>query len=74
MGAQMISIDVEGTTVKEAIKKALLKLGVEREHVDVKVLAEGNKGLFGMKGSKQAKVKVTLKQSSQNVSRETKQS
>jgi spoIIIJ-associated protein len=55
------SIDIEGPTVKEAIKKALKKLNVPRDSVDVKVLAEENKGLFGMKGSKQAKVKVILK-------------
>jgi spoIIIJ-associated protein len=73
MNKKMKSIDVEGATVKDAIKKALLKLGVERDCVEVKVLAEGNKGLFGMKGSKQAKVKVTLKCPQQNVSRETKE-
>ena len=75
MNKKMKSIDVEGATVKDAIKKALLKLGVARDCVEVKVLAEGNKGLFGMKGSKQAKVKVKvhLKDSQDNVSRETKQ-
>ncbi len=61
MNKMIKSIDVEGATVKDAIKKALLKLGVERDKVEVKVLAEGNKGLFGMKGSRQAKVKVSLK-------------
>ncbi len=73
MDRKMKSIDVEGATIKDAIKKALLKLGVERDRVEVKVLAEGNKGLFGMKGSRQAKVKVSLKDSQKNVSRETKQ-
>jgi spoIIIJ-associated protein len=58
------AIDVEGPTVKEAIKKALRKLNVERNSVEVKVLAEENKGLFGMKGSKQAKVKVIIKNTS----------
>lgn len=73
MSNKMKSIDVEGATVKDAIKKALAKLGVERNSVEVKVLAEGNKGLFGMKGAKQAKVKVSLKDSQANVSRETRQ-
>ena len=73
MNRKMRSIDIEGVTVKDAIKKALLELGVERDCVEVKVLVEGNKGLFGMKGSKQAKVKVSLKEPQKNVSRETKQ-
>ncbi|MCK4518502.1 MAG: Jag N-terminal domain-containing protein [Candidatus Omnitrophica bacterium] len=58
----MKTIDVNGATVKDAIKKALNKLGATRSHVEVKVLAEGNKGLFGMNGSRRAKVRVTLKE------------
>ena len=58
----MKSIETQGATAKEAIKKALGILGVSRDQVDVKVLAEENKGLFGMKGVKQAKVRVTLKE------------
>jgi len=73
MSNKMKSIDVEGATVVDAIKKALIKLGVARDRVEVKVLAEGNKGLFGMKGAKQAKVKVFLKSPQENVSREKKQ-
>jgi len=73
MSNKMKSIDVEGATVVDAIKKALTKLGVARDRVEVKVLAEGNKGLFGMKGAKQAKVKVFLKPPQENVSREKKQ-
>ncbi|MCK5306458.1 MAG: Jag N-terminal domain-containing protein [Candidatus Omnitrophica bacterium] len=57
-------IDVSGATVKDAIKKALKKLSVTRSQVEVKVLAEGNKGLFGMNGSRRAKVRVTLKEHS----------
>ena len=70
MSKKMESIDAEGATVVDAIKKALTKLGVTRDSVEVKVLAEGNKGLFGMKGAKQAKVKVFLKPPQENVSRE----
>lgn len=56
----MKSLEVEGKTTKEAIQKALQKLGVTRDKVKVKVLSEGHHGLFGLKGLKQAKVKVTL--------------
>lgn len=57
----MESIEVEGRTSQEAIKLALKKLGVSRNQVKVEVLSEENKGLFGMKGSKPARVRVTLK-------------
>lgn len=54
-------IEVSGNTVKEAINSALKQLGVTRDRVDIRILAEEQKGLFGMKGAKQAKIKVFLK-------------
>ncbi len=60
----MKSIEVEGRTSQEAIKIALNKLGVSRHEVTIEILSEENRGLFGMKGSKPARVKVTLKKSS----------
>ena len=60
------SIEVEGKTVKEAISLALNQLGVTRDKVNIKVLAEENKGLFGMNGSAMAKVKITLKDDKEN--------
>ncbi len=54
-------IEVEGATTKEAISKALSLLGVTRDRVDIKILCEESKGLFGMQGQKLAKVKVTVK-------------
>lgn len=56
----MKSIEVEGKTVEEAIKKALSQLNVPRENVEIKVVSEESKGLFGMGGAKPAKVKVTV--------------
>ena len=58
----MRSIEVEGKTSQEAIKIALRELGVPRKKVVVKILSEENKGLFGMKGAKLAKVRVTVKE------------
>ena len=55
------SIDVEGATVEDAIKKALAILNVTREDVIVKVVSEEQRGLFGMEGAKPAKIKATLK-------------
>ena len=58
----MRSIEVEGKTSQEAIRIALRELGVPRKKVVVKILSEENKGLFGMKGAKLAKVRVTVKE------------
>lgn len=54
------SIEVEGKTVEEAIKKALKELNLPRNKVRIEVLSEEKKGLFGMPGAKPAKVRVTL--------------
>ena len=56
------SIEVEGKSTREAINLALKKLRVTKDQVDIKILSEEHKGLFGMNGHKLAKVKVTLKQ------------
>lgn len=55
------SIEVEGKTTKEAIEKALRELRVTKDEVNIKILSEEHKGLFGMEGHKLAKVKVILK-------------
>lgn len=54
------SIEVEGTTVEEAIKKALGELGLLRDKVKIEILYEGVKGLFGMPGAKPAKIRATI--------------
>ena len=53
--------EFEGTTVEEAIQKAVAQLQVPKEKMDVKVVCEEKKGLFGMRGAKLAKIKVILK-------------
>jgi len=57
----MKEIEVEAGSAKEAIKVALKKLGVKKDEVEIKILEEETKGLFGMKGSKGARVKVKMK-------------
>ncbi len=54
-------IEVEAKTVEEAIEKALEILKVDRTEIDVQVLSEEKKGLFGMEGGKLAKIQVVLK-------------
>lgn len=60
------SIEVEGKTIKEAIKKALEELKVPRNKVKIEVLSEEEKGLFGMPGARPAKVRVSLVKSKEN--------
>lgn len=55
------SIEIEGKTAEEAIKIALQKLKLSRSQVEIEILAEEEKGLFGMPGVKPAKVRVTPK-------------
>lgn len=60
MTSKLLSIEVEGNTVEEAIKKALRELKLPRDKVKIEVLVEEKKGLFGMPGAKPAKIKVTV--------------
>lgn len=60
--AEKSSIEVQGKTVEEAIKKALKELKLSRDKVKIEILSEEEKGLFGMPGAKLAKVRVTAKE------------
>jgi spoIIIJ-associated protein len=55
------SVEIEGSTVEEAIKKALDILQLPRDMVTIEILSEEAKGLFGMPGAKPAKVRVSTK-------------
>jgi len=54
--------DVEktGKTIDEAVEKALTELRVSRDEVEVEILEQPSKGLFGFLGSKPGKVKVSV--------------
>jgi len=56
----MKSVVKTAKTVEEAINLALLDLNTVKEDVIIEVLEEPSKGLFGLIGTKEAKVKVTL--------------
>ena len=53
--------EFEGNTVDEAIIKATEKLGVPKSKLDIKIVCEEKRGLFGMQGAKPAKIKVSIK-------------
>lgn len=60
------SVEVEGKTVEEAVKKALRELKLPRNRVKIEVLSEEEKGLFGMPGAKPAKVRVSIIKDKEN--------
>ncbi len=49
-----------GKTTDEALKLALEELNVSREKVEVEILEESSRGIFGLIGTKQARIKVTI--------------
>ncbi|MDI6605824.1 MAG: Jag N-terminal domain-containing protein [Candidatus Omnitrophota bacterium] len=57
--SQKKSVEIEGKTVEEAIRKALKELRLPRAKAKIEVLSEEEKGLFGMEGAKPAKVRVS---------------
>jgi len=66
MTEQRPTLEKIAPTIEEAIENGLEELGLPREAVDVEILDEGNKGLFGL-GSRQARVLLTLKETTDPV-------
>ncbi|MDO5327833.1 MAG: RNA-binding cell elongation regulator Jag/EloR [Clostridia bacterium] len=58
----MKEYEVSARTIEEAISQGLEHLGVSISDVTVDVLEEGSKGLFGLFGSRPAKVRLTMKE------------
>ncbi len=56
------SIEKTGKTVQEAISAALAELKLSQDDVDIEVLDEGNKGIFGIIGSKVARIRAIVKE------------
>jgi spoIIIJ-associated protein len=54
-------LEKSGKTVDEALSLALQELNAEREDVEVEIIEEGSKGIFGI-GSRAAKIRVILKE------------
>ena len=55
------AMEFEGNTMEAAIKKAVKALNVPRETLNIKLVCEEQRGLFGMEGAKAAKIKVSIK-------------
>ena len=58
----MKDYEVSARTIEEAISQGLEHLGVSISDVTVDVIEEGSKGLFGLFGSRPAKIRLTLKE------------
>ena len=62
----MRQYEASAKTVEEAIELGLQELGVSIGDVDVQVVEEGSKGLFGLFGSRPVKVRLTVKDSEED--------
>jgi spoIIIJ-associated protein len=60
MSSQRATLEIIAPTVNEAIEKGLSELDLPREAVDIEILDEGNRGLFGL-GSHQARVRLIVR-------------
>ena len=56
----MALLEVEGKTVEEAIEIACRELKVSRDKLEIEVLSAGSTGIFGIVGTKKAKIKALL--------------
>ncbi len=54
-------VRMKGKSVEEAVNGALQVLGVSKDEADIKVLCEGEGGVLGVFGAKEAEVEVTKK-------------
>jgi spoIIIJ-associated protein len=55
------NIEVIAPSIEEAIEQGLQELGLPREAVDVEVLDEGSRGLFGL-GTRHTRIRLTVRQ------------
>ncbi|MFH1512532.1 MAG: Jag N-terminal domain-containing protein, partial [Bacillota bacterium] len=61
----MKSIESSAKTIEDAIRQGLEKLDVSLGDVTIDIIQEGSKGLFGIMGAKEAKVRLTVRESEQ---------
>lgn len=66
MADQRTTIEVIAPTVEEAVQDGLAELGLNEENVEIEVLDQGSRGLFGL-GTRNARVKLSVKQDDQVV-------
>ena len=57
----MRSIEVEGSSIDDAIARALSALRVERDRVAIEILSNSTRGVFGL-GSRRARIRATVRE------------
>ncbi|MCJ7773870.1 MAG: Jag N-terminal domain-containing protein [Desulfobacterales bacterium] len=60
-------LEFEGRNIEKAIQKACDKLKISREELKYKVISYGSTGMFGVVGSKKAKISVTLQEKKEKI-------
>ena len=63
----MKTYESSAKTLEEAISAGLEELGASISDVEVEIIDEGSKGLFGLFGSRLAKVRLTLKEQEEDL-------
>jgi spoIIIJ-associated protein len=58
----METYEFEGKTDQDAIENACRQLELTKDQMDIVILEPGSAGIFGLVGSRKAKIKVTIKQ------------
>lgn len=66
----MNSVIRTGKSVHEVVELALIELDVTREDIEIEVLEEESKGIMGIFGVKDAKVKITVKEDAHRVAKD----
>src|SRR5262245_45247871 len=56
----MNSVEADGSSIDEAIESALKTLGTTRDRVEIEILSNASRGLFGL-GGKKARIRATLR-------------
>ena len=64
-----IVVEKTGKTVQEAVSLALAELNTEKDRVEIEIIEEGSKGIFGILGNKLARVRVTLRETAADVAK-----
>jgi spoIIIJ-associated protein len=59
MSQEQTTLEIIAPTVEEAVSNGLSQLGLPREAVEVEVLDQGSRGLFGL-GGRQARVRIKI--------------
>jgi spoIIIJ-associated protein len=69
MSQEKTTLEIIAPSVDEAVEKGLDQLGLPQEEVEIEVLDSGSHGFLGL-GSRQARIRLTIKQANQLLNRE----